>query len=141
MTFFHSIANAHRKRNLMARVKINGAWFTKENIIKEEVDRAFQILLSTTSDQGPNISGLSFERFDAQEVAGLKKPSSEEEVYDAHLGFNGDKALDSDRFSMAFWQFSWEFVNDKVISFFKEFHEHDRFVRSLNAIFLVLIPK
>ena len=50
MRFFHSIANAHRKRNLMARVKINGAWFTKENIIKEEVGKAFQMLLSTTSD-------------------------------------------------------------------------------------------
>ena len=32
-------------------------------------------------------------------------------------------------------------MKDEVMSFFKEFHEHGRFVRSLNSTFLVLIPK
>ena len=42
---------------------------------------------------------------------------------------------------MAFWQFSWEFMKNKVMNFFREFHESGRFVWSLNATFLVLIPK
>ena len=32
-------------------------------------------------------------------------------------------------------------MKDKVIGFFKDFHEQSRFVKSLNATFLVLIPK
>ena len=32
-------------------------------------------------------------------------------------------------------------MKDEVRGFFKEFHEHSRFVKSLNATFLVLIPK
>ena len=32
-------------------------------------------------------------------------------------------------------------MKDEVLGFFKEFHEHSRFVKSLNATFLVLIPK
>ena len=48
----------------------------------------------------------------------------------ALLGFSKDKALGS-----------WEFVKDEVMNFFREFYEHGRFVKSLNATFLVLIPE
>ena len=44
------------------------------------------------------------------------------------LELNGDKAPRLDGFSMAFWIFSWEFVKSDVLNFFKEFHEHGRFV-------------
>ena len=43
--------------------------------------------------------------------------------------------------TLTFWLFSWEFVKEEVMSFFMEFHEGDRFVKSLNATFLVLVPK
>ena len=42
---------------------------------------------------------------------------------------------------MAFWQFLWDFVKEEILRFFQEFHEHGRFVKSLNATFLVLVPK
>ena len=32
-------------------------------------------------------------------------------------------------------------MKDEVLGLFKEFYEHNRFVKSLNASFLVLIPK
>ena len=41
---------------------------------------------------------------------------------------------------MDFWQSSWDFVKSVVMNF-KDFHEHDKFVRSVNATFVVLIPK
>ena len=34
-----------------------------------------------------------------------------------------------------------DFVKNEVLGFFKEFHEQFRFVKNLNATFLVLIPK
>ena len=66
---------------------------------------------------------------------------TKDEVFGALLGCSGDKAPRPDGFSMAFWQFVWDFVKDDVMSFFKEFYEHGKFVKSLNATFLVLIPK
>ena len=123
----------------MAKVKINGTWLIEENEIRGMV-RAFKNLLSTTGDWRLDVSGLSFKRLEAQEVARLKEPFFEE-VFDTLKGFNGDEALGLDGFSMAFWQFSWEFVKEEVMRFFKEFHEHNCFFRSLSATFLVLIPR
>ena len=33
--FFHKMVNAHRRRNNVDRIKINGAWLTEENGIRE----------------------------------------------------------------------------------------------------------
>ena len=66
---------------------------------------------------------------------------SEEEIWIAISGLNSDKAPDPDGFPLAFWSFSWDFVRNEVLGFFKEFHEQSKFVKNLNATFLVLIPK
>ena len=42
-----------------------------------------------------------------------------ENVFFALSELNGNKALGSDGFSLAFWQFCWDFVKDEVIGFFK----------------------
>ncbi|RVW89897.1 Transposon TX1 uncharacterized 149 kDa protein [Vitis vinifera] len=77
---------------------------------------------------------------DDSEVAWLEKPFSKE-VYGALLSFSRDKASGPDWFSMQFWQFSWEFVKNEVMNFFREFHRSGHFVCSLNATFIVLILK
>ena len=64
----------------------------------------------------------------------------EEEVHSALMDMNGDKAPGPDGFTMAFWQFCWEFVKEEVLEMFKEFHEQNVFLKSLNTMFLVLIP-
>ena len=51
------------------------------------------------------------------------------------------KASGPDGFPIAFWSFSWEFIKVEVMDFFKEFFEKKKFVRSLNATFLVMFPK
>ena len=32
-------------------------------------------------------------------------------------------------------------MKEEVMGFFRDFHNHSRFVKSLNATFLVLVPK
>ena len=65
----------------------------------------------------------------------------EEEVHSALMDMNGDKAPGLDGFTGAFWEFCWEFVKEEVLEMFKEFHEQNVFLKSLNTTFLVLIPK
>ncbi|RVW92106.1 hypothetical protein CK203_037044 [Vitis vinifera] len=55
--------------------------------------------------------------------------------------FCGKKAPDPDSFPMAFYLNSWDFVKVEVMNFFRQFHDSGSFVRSLNATFLVRIPK
>lgn len=52
---------------------------------------------------------------------------------------NEDKALSPDGFPIAFRSFSWDFVKDEVMGFFKECLEHQSFVP--NATFFLLNPK
>ena len=59
----------------------------------------------------------------------------------ALMEMNGDKAPGLDGFTVAFWQNAWDFTKEEILDMFKEFHEHNSFVRSLNNTFLVLIPK
>ncbi|RVW29085.1 LINE-1 reverse transcriptase-like [Vitis vinifera] len=135
------MANAHRRRNQMNRVKVNRRWYNEEREIKEEVCRVYQGLLAGGWWWKPRIDALMFERLEEEDVEGLEEPFMETEVFRALSGCCGEKAPGPDGFSMAFWQFSWEFVKEEVMNFFRQFHEIGSFVRSLNATFLVLIPK
>ncbi|RVW51255.1 hypothetical protein CK203_075421 [Vitis vinifera] len=92
-------------------------------------------------DKNMDIGGVNLNRISQQEADTLELPFTEEEVHSALRGMNGDKAPGPDGFTGAFWQFCWEFVKEEVMEMFKEFHEHKTFLKSLNATFLVLIPK
>jgi hypothetical protein len=54
---------------------------------------------------------------------------------------NGDKAPGPDGFTLAFYQSCWDVIKEDVLLMFNEFANYGRFVRSLNASFIVLIPK
>ena len=49
-SFFHKMVNAHRRRNNVERIKINGAWLTEENEIREGIANAFRLLLSNLGE-------------------------------------------------------------------------------------------
>ncbi|RVX14296.1 Transposon TX1 uncharacterized 149 kDa protein [Vitis vinifera] len=116
-------------------------WALMEEEIKGGVVGAFKDLLTDLGDWHPSMEGLDFNRIDVEEAARLEEVFSEEEVFSALSDLNGDKAPGPDGFPLSFWQFCWDFVKEEVMGFLKEFHEHGRFVRSLNSTFLVLIPK
>ncbi|RVW66266.1 LINE-1 retrotransposable element ORF2 protein [Vitis vinifera] len=42
---------------------------------------------------------------------------------------------------MAFWQACWDFAKEEIVELFKEFYGQKSFAKSLNATFLVIIPK
>ncbi|GLT61308.1 hypothetical protein SLA2020_340270 [Shorea laevis] len=56
-------------------------------------------------------------------------------------GMNRDKAPGPDGFSMAFFQDCWDVLKSDIMGVFHDFHAHSKFVKSLNATFIALIPK
>ncbi|RVW86677.1 LINE-1 reverse transcriptase-like [Vitis vinifera] len=139
--YFHRMANAHRRRHTMERVKIRGVWLSEESTIRTGIVDAFHRLLTEDPEWKADIGGVNLNRISQQEADILELPFTEEEVHSALRGMNGDKASGPDGFTGAFWQVCWEFVKEEVMEMFKEFHEHKTFLKSLNATFLVLIPK
>ena len=111
-----------------------------EAVVKKGIVDAFHVLLSNSSGWHLGLEGLSFKQIGGEVAARLENCFSEEEVFTAVSILNGDKALGPDGFPIALWQFTWDFVKEEVIGFFSDFYEHNRFVRSLNSTFLVLIP-
>ena len=140
-SFFHRMVNSHRRRNSIRNISINGRRCVKEPEIKEGLVGAFQSLLSASSNRCPPLPDLRFHVIGANQVSKLEEMFTEKEILAAILGLNGDKAPGPDGFSLAFWSFSWDFVKVEVLGVFREFFEHNQFVKSLNATFLVLIPK
>ena len=138
---FHKMANAYRRRNFLKKLRVNGVCLERENSIKEGVAGAFQLLLSETGEWRPSMEGLTFNSLSHTNSAALEVPFSEDEVFSAFSSLGGDKAPSPEGFTLAFWQKCWDVVKDEVLGFFGDFYELSCFKRSLNATFVVLVPK
>ena len=139
--FFQRMANSHRRRNSISSIRINGRNLVKEAEVKEGLVRAFQCLLSAPINWRLPFPDLDVNLIGKDHCAKLEEMFTEEEILATIFGLNDDKAPGPDGFPLTFWSFSWDFVKEEVMGFFREFFLNDQFVKSLNATFLVLVPK
>lgn len=58
--FFQKLANSHRRKNSLSKLRIEGMWVTEEANLKQGVVNAFQSLLSKKGDWRASLDGLSF---------------------------------------------------------------------------------
>ena len=100
--FFHKMTNAHARRNLLTKVKINGVTLTNEDEIKVGVCRAYQSLLLESGDWRLSVRGLQFGVLGEDKSRKLELPFSEEEVFEALCSLSGDKVLGPNGFTLAF---------------------------------------
>ena len=139
--FFHRMANSHRRRNSITSIRINGRNLVKEAEVKEGLVRAYQSLLSVPTNWRLPFPEIYVNLIGEDHCAKLEEMFTEEEILAAVSELNDDKAPGPDGFPLAFWSFSWDFVKEEVMGFFRKFFQNDQFVKSLNATFLVLVPK
>ena len=139
--FFHRMANSHRRRNSITSIRINGRKLVKEDEVKEGLVNAFQSLLSAPINGNLPFPDLYFNLIGEDQAAKLEEMFTEEEILEAVSSLNDDKAPGPDGFPLAFWSFSWDFVKEEVMGFFREFFQNYQFVKSLNATFLVLVSQ
>lgn len=58
--FFHKWANGHRRRNFLAKIKVNGEWLLGESDINIGANLTFHHLLSDVGKCRPKVNGISF---------------------------------------------------------------------------------
>lgn len=88
-----------------------------------------------------SIGRMTFESLGKEDLGFLKNLFFKEEVYATLSSLCGAKAPGTNGISMSFWQFCWDFVRSEVMEFCEEFHELGSFEKSLNATFIVLVPR
>ena len=97
------MANAHRRRQTMEKIKINGVWLSEEQEVRNGIVDAFQRLLTEDSEWKADIGGVNLNQISQQEADILELPFMEEEVHSALMDMNGDRAPGPDSFTGAFW--------------------------------------
>ena len=87
------------------------------------------------------MEGLEFDQIKGLERDWLERRFEKEEILRVVKELEGNKAPSLDGFSVAFYYHSWGVVEMDVLAVFEEFYQHSKFEKSLNATFIVLIPK
>ncbi|RVW53000.1 Suppressor of mec-8 and unc-52 protein-like 1 [Vitis vinifera] len=139
--FFHKMASAHWRNNFLDRIIINGEELVEEQEVREGIVKAFQQQLREEPGWRADLGGLHLKSLDHSEAEALEVPFTEEEIFAALMEMNGDKAPGPDGFTVAFWQACWDFAKEEILELFKELYDQKSFAKSLNATFLVIIPK
>ena len=138
--FLYKMANSRKRRNFPEKLRINGALLEGENNIKEGVTNAFHLLLSEMRKWWPSIKRLVFNSLSPAVAVDVELPFFEGEFFQLS-SLCGDKTPGLDDFTLALWQDCWDVVKSEVMGFFSDFYETGCFERSLNATFVVLVPK
>ncbi|RVW95894.1 LINE-1 reverse transcriptase-like [Vitis vinifera] len=143
------VVNGRASYKLATKLKLYNKWndqveserrLTEEKIsIKKEAKEGYAKWVTWRKYTGDG--GLNLNQISQQEAETLEFPFLEDEVHSTLMDMNGDKAPGPDGFTVAFLQCCWEFVKEEVLEMFKEFHEQNSFLKSLNNTFLVLLPK
>ena len=69
------------------------------------------------------------------------KGNLREEILQVVYDLEGDKAPGLDGLTMAFYHHCWRVVKKDILAVFEEFFHYCKFEKSLNATFIILIPK
>jgi hypothetical protein len=139
--FFHRLANSNRRYNSISSLSINGVLSSDSDAISDCITNFYTHLFEEEECERPLLDGLDFSMISAEDALWLERPFGEEEVAGVVAGFNGDKALGPDGFSMGFFQSCWDILHLDVMAVLHYFHGLSSFEKSLNATFVSLIPK
>lgn len=138
--FFHQVANSNRRVNTISSSEVDGVLVEDSEVVSTKIVQFYESLYQESYDWRP-LDGLAFDNISDVEAEWMERPFDEAEVSRVVRTFNGGKALGPDGFSLAFFQSCWEVVKGDVLAMFNEFAQQGKFVRSINATYIVLIPK
>ena len=111
--FFHKMANLHKRRNAINKIRVNGNWLTDDNAIQKGFVNTFKKLLFELGGWRPTFPNIPMEVLGAEDSGRLEDRFSEKEVFAAISGLNGEKAPGPDDFPIVFWSFVGSLLRKK----------------------------
>lgn len=135
------MATVHWRTNVIRSISIDGNSLHENDEVSEEIVKFYKGWFIEQGEWRPFLDGMEFNTIGEAGMLSLERPFLEEEVVGALNNLSGDKAPYPDGMTMAFFVHCWSVIKDDFMSFLVEFHESGEFEKSLNASFVVLIPK
>ena len=96
------MANSHRRRNAINKIKVNNNLLIEDNAIQKGIVDTFKGLLSEPGGWSLAFPNIPMEVLVVEDAGRLEDRFSEEEVFVAILGLNGEKASGPDGFPISF---------------------------------------
>ena len=141
LSFFHSVANSHRRHNTIRQLNIDGELSSNQTDIEAQISKFYQALYAEDTGYRPKLDGLDFTPIKAEEAAWLECPFEEDEITAVVRSMNGDKSPSPDGFPMTFYHACWHIIKDDLLAVFRELYTEGSIEKSINATFLTLILK
>ncbi|CAN6675688.1 unnamed protein product [Malus baccata var. baccata] len=141
--FFHNSTLQRRRRNQIIKIKDElGNWVEQPGSVRKLVEDHFIHTFTTgeARNWGTLLDCISPRVTEDMNLA-LLKPVSEDEVKTAIFKMGGLKAPGPDDFQGIFYQSFWEHVYGDVCALVRELMQGSSSPTSLNATYIVLIPK
>ena len=138
---FHKMANSWRRHNHISMLEVNGVIYEDEFEMADQARQFYKKLYKETEEWRPFVEGLKFDQLEGLERNWLEQRFEQEKVLRVVKELEGYKAPGPDGFSLAFYHHCWGVVERDGLAVFKEFYQHSKFEKSLNATFIALIPK
>ena len=101
--FFHKVANYQRMYNHISMLEVNGVIYEDESKMVDQVVQFYKNLYKETKEWRLFVEGLEFDQIEGLERDWLEERFEKEEVLQLVKELEGDKALVTDGFSMAFY--------------------------------------
>ena len=89
----------------------------------------------------PKINGLGLKKLSTVEKEALEETFNKEEVWNALVNSDGNKAPGPDGFNLKFIKENWDFIHEDFMRFMEEFYHNGEVVKDINHTFVALIPR
>ena len=109
--------------------------------ITKEILLYFKKLYSSPPGEFLRVEGIDWSPISEESASRLDSPFSEEEIFNAIFQLDRDKASGPDDFTIAVFQDCWDVIKEDLVRVFAEFHSSGIINQSINASFIVLLPK
>lgn len=139
--FFHKMPSMRAQSNCIAKLKKDGEWIRGRANMTTMIEDYYQSLYKEEFWSRPHLEGLDYRRISEEQRDNLERSFTTDEVKEALNNLIDDKALGPDGFPIKFFKMFWEMLESEVIKTLEEFYQNSSLCRSLNASFLVLVPK
>ena len=139
--FFYKMANSHRRHNHLSFLEVDGVIYEEGAKVATQVVQFYKTLYQESEEWRPFVEGLEFDQIEEAKRDWMERRFEKDEIIQVVRDMEGNKAPGPNDFSMAFFHHCWRVVESDVLAIFEEFYQHCKFEISLDATFLVLIPK
>ena len=113
--FFHVIANGRQRRNALDCITVNGIKFDEAGDVLEKVMNHFRKAYNELWVERPTFVEFSGSIISEEDNELLSKEFSQEEVWEAVKGCDGNKALGPDGFNLFAIKKCWKIIKDDFV--------------------------